>query len=76
MPGLFDIKELDKLDSKGHVKDSRDYDVKTFNRLFYWSMFAAAGIAQLERDGTPVRDFTKEKLREAINSSLKEGGVI
>lgn len=75
LPGLFEIKELDKLDDRGHIKTPGDYDVKTYNRLFQWAFYAASGIEQLEMDGTPVIDFTKENLREAIDAALRRGGV-
>lgn len=76
LPGFFSIKELDKLDEKGHIKTPGDYDVKTHNRIFYWGFFAVSGIEKLEMDGTPVKDFTKENLREAVNTALREGGII
>ena len=75
LPGFFSIKGLAKLDERGRAIDPKDYDVKTFNRIFRWGFFAVSGIEQLEADGTPVADFTKTNLREAIDTALKEGGV-
>ena len=74
LPGFFEPSKLDKLDNCGRVINPKDYDIPTFNRIFKWGFYAAAGIVELEQSGVPVKEFTKKKLDEAINKSLREGG--
>lgn len=75
LPGYFNPKELDKLDNKGRILNPHDYDVKTFSRLFYHGIYAAASIEELEMNGVEVKDFNKDILKTAIDKKLKEVGI-
>lgn len=80
LPGYFLPQELDKLDTKGRIKDPRDYHNKalihTSGRIFDWKMYAISALEDMERSGVAVPDFTKKEMDAAIKAALKRGGEL
>lgn len=79
LPGYFLPQELDKLDTRGRIKDPRDYNDKalihTSSRIFDWQLIAATAFSALERSGVAMKDITKREMDAAIKAAQKGEGV-
>lgn len=75
LPGFFDPKKVAKLDTRGHIIDRNDYDVPTYSRIYRCDLCIGYALHDL-LDNAPASEVTKEKLDEAINKHLKEGGEL
>lgn len=80
LPGYYLPQELDKLDTRGRIKDPRDYNDKALihasSRIFDWQLYAYSGFSALERSGVAVKDFTKKDMIAAIKAAQKGEGEV